>query len=396
MEYLSLYKAGFINDINEKELYNKRFNAPNTIHFSIEVNEKPSFLYLNNELLSLLEQIQILNTRIIKKRFEASTDLIDAWELYHSLTREIMITNEIEGIASTRKEITDLLETKKPKEYKRLYGLVNKYRDILLKSKEFVPITDSSKLREVYNDILIQDIEKNDPNNIPDGLIFRRDIVNIVSSTKTIHKGIYPESKVIEAVDSALKILNDNKLPCILRVAIFHYFLGYIHPFYDGNGRISRYISSYYLSQTLDPIVALRLSIACKNRQKDYYEAFKITNDTRNLGDITYFVLLFLDIFKDGLEEYLDDLTDKIDRYNYYHNKVLEIDLDKSDKSILNIIIDYTLFYLKDIDLATLVDVTKLSKSTVSKRLAILEEKKLVVRKREGRKTTFTFNLETF
>ena len=28
MEYLSLYKAGFINDINEKELYNKRFNAP--------------------------------------------------------------------------------------------------------------------------------------------------------------------------------------------------------------------------------------------------------------------------------------------------------------------------------------------------------------------------------
>lgn len=396
MEYLSLYKAGFINDINEKELYNKRFNAPNTIHFPIEVNEKSSFLYLNSELLSLLEQIQILNTRIIKKRFEASTDLIDAWELYHSLTREIMITNEIEGIASTRKEITELLETKKPKEYKRLYGLVNKYRDILLKSKEFVPITDSSKLREVYNDILIQDIEKNDPNNIPDGLIFRRDIVNIVSSTKTIHKGIYPESKVIEAVDSALKILNDNKLPCILRVAIFHYFLGYIHPFYDGNGRISRYISSYYLSQTLDPIVALRLSIACKNRQKDYYEAFKITNDTRNLGDITCFVLLFLDIFKDGLEEYLDDLTDKIDRYNYYHNKVLEIGLDKSDKSILNIIIDYTLFYLKDVDLATLVDVTKLSKSTVSKRLGILEEKELIIRKKEGRKTTFAFNLEAY
>lgn len=67
MEYLSLYKASFINDINEKELYNKRFTAPNTIHFPIEVNEKPSFLYLNSELLSLLEQIQILNTRIIKK-----------------------------------------------------------------------------------------------------------------------------------------------------------------------------------------------------------------------------------------------------------------------------------------------------------------------------------------
>ena len=381
MNYLSLYKASFKNNINYKELYNERFNMPNTIHFPIMINDNPSFLYLNEEVLSLIEDIQTLSDKVTRA---------------NPLIEEIIATNAIEGIVVNKEEVIDLLNTKQPKEYKRLYGLVNKYRDILLKDKEFVPITDSFKLREVYNDILIQDIEKSDQHNIPDGLIFRRDIVNVVSSTKTIHKGIYPESKVIEAVDSALKILNDNKLPCILRVAIFHYFLGYIHPFYDGNGRISRYISSYYLSQTLDPIVALRLSIACKNRQKDYYEAFKITNDTRNLGDITYFVLLFLDIFKDGLEEYLDDLTDKIDRYNYYHNKVLEIDLDKSDKSILNIIIDYTLFYLKDVDLATLVDVTKLSKSTVSKRLAILEEKELIVRKREGRKTTFTFNLETY
>mgnify|MGYP004650940369 FL=1 len=289
MNYLSLYKASFKNNINYKELYNERFNMPSTIHFPIMINDNPSFLYLNEEVLSLIEGIQTLSDKVTRT---------------NPLIEEIIATNAIEGIVVNKEEVIDLLNTNQPKEYKRLYGLVNKYRDILLKDKEFVPITNSFKLREVYNDILIQDIEKNDPNNIPDGLIFRRDIVNIVSSTKTIHKGIYPESKVIEAVDSALKILNDNKLPSILRVAIFHYFLGYIHPFYDGNGRISRYISSYYLSQTLDPIVALRLSIACKNRQKDYYEAFKITNNARNLGDITYFAIMFLDIFKDDLEKH--------------------------------------------------------------------------------------------
>ena len=289
MNYLSLYKASFKNNINYKELYNERFNMPSTIHFPIMINDNPSFLYLNEEVLSLIEGIQTLSDKVTRT---------------NPLIEEIIATNAIEGIVVNKEEVIDLLNTNQPKEYKRLYGLVNKYRDILLKDKEFVPITDSFKLREVYNDILIQDIEKSDQHNIPDGLIFRRDIVNIVSSTKTIHKGIYPESKVIEAVDSALKILNDNKLPCILRVAIFHYFLGYIHPFFDGNGRISRYISSYYLSQTLDPIVALRLSIACKNRQKDYYEAFKITNNARNLGDITYFAIMFLDIFKDDLEKH--------------------------------------------------------------------------------------------
>ena len=396
MEYLSLYKASFINDINEKELYNNRFNAPNTIHFPISINNKPSFLYLNNELFILLEQIQSLNTQIIKKRFEASTNLIDAWELYHSLIKEIMITNEIEGIVSTKKEITELIDINKPKEYKRFYGLVNKYQDILKQNKEFTPISDSLKLREIYNEILIKDIEKNDPNSLPDGLIFRRENVNIVSSTKTIHKGIYPESKVIEAVNNALLILNNIKLPCILRVAIFHYFLGYIHPFYDGNGRISRYISSYYLSQTLDPIVALRLSIACKNRQKDYYEAFKITNDTRNNGDITYFVILFLDIFKEGLENYLIELSDKIDQYYYYHGQLKELNLDKSDKLILETIVDYTLFYMTNIDAEKLIQTTNLSKSTILKRLRELEEKDLIIRHKEGRKTLFSFNLNAF
>ena len=196
MNYLSLYKASFKNNINYKELYNERFNMPNTIHFPIMINDNPSFLYLNEEVLSLIEDIQTLSDKVTRA---------------NPLIEEIIATNAIEGIVVNKEEVIDLLNTNQPKEYKRLYGLVNKYRDILLKDKEFVPITDSFKLREVYNDILIQDIEKSDQHNIPDGLIFRRDIVNIVSSTKTIHKGIYPESKVIEAVDSALKILNDNR-----------------------------------------------------------------------------------------------------------------------------------------------------------------------------------------
>ena len=150
---------------------------------------------------------------------------------------------------------------------------------VFFQEKEFTPISDTSKLRELYNDILLVDIQRDNPDNIPDGVIFRKEIVNVVSSTKTIHRGLYPESKIIEAMNSALSILNDNSLPYIVRAAVFHYFFGYIHPFYDGNGRLSRYISSYYLSKVLDPIVALRLSIACKNRQKDYYDCLLYTSD---------------------------------------------------------------------------------------------------------------------
>ncbi len=117
-----------------------------------------------------------------------------------------MISNEIEGVVSTKKEITELINIEKPKEYKRFYGMVKKYEDIFFQEKEFTPISDTSKLRELYNDILLVDIQRDNPDNIPDGVIFRKEIVNVVSSTKTIHRGLYPESKIIEAMNSALSI----------------------------------------------------------------------------------------------------------------------------------------------------------------------------------------------
>ena len=395
MEYLSLYKAHFINSIDEKNIYFDRFNASNTIHFPINIHNNESFLYLNNELLVLLEKIQFLNSEIIKKRYDTNTNLIKIWELYHSLVEEIVITNELECVVSTRNEVSDLLYVKKPKEYKRLYGLVNKYRNIFNQENNFKPLNDPLKLRKTYDDILLQDVEKEDPNNIPDGLIFRKDVVEVKSSTKTIHTGLYPESEVINTTKKALDLLNNKSIPALIRIACFHYFLGYIHPFYDGNGRISRYISSYYLSQILDPIASLRLSIACKKRQNDYYKAFKITNDIRNKGDITYFVLLFLDIYKDELENYLQDLTDKVDQSNYYKNKQSTLKLDPSSKKILTIITDYTLFHLQNIEINKIVELTDLSKSTVSNKIGILEKTGYIIRHREGKQTTFSFNLDS-
>lgn len=391
MEYLSLFKANYINDIDEKKLYDERLNSMNTVHFSIKIHDNPSFICINKELTVLLEEIQFLNSKIIQKRFDFQTHLIKTWEIYHSLIEEIMISNEIEGVVSTKKEITELINIEKPKEYKRFYGMVKKYEDIFFQEKEFTPISDTSKLRELYNDILLVDIQRDNPDNIPDGVIFRKEIVNVVSSTKTIHRGLYPESKIIEAMNSALSILNDNSLPYIVRAAVFHYFFGYIHPFYDGNGRLSRYISSYYLSKVLDPIAALRLSIACKNRQKDYYEAFKITNDVRNKGDITYFVLQFLDILKTGLEDYLDDLTDKVNQYHYYQKKQSQLDLDHSSRTILETLIDYTLFYLEPITLTKLVELTHLSKSTISNHLNKLEKDGLVEKSKHGKNCLFHF-----
>ncbi|WP_270600715.1 ArsR family transcriptional regulator [Faecalibacillus faecis] len=141
----------------------------------------------------------------------------------------------------------------------------------------------------------------------------------------------------------------------------------------------------------MDPIAALRLSIACKNRQKDYYETFKITNDVRNKGDITYFVLQFLDILKTGLEDYLDDFTDKVNQYHYYQKKQSQLDLNHSSRTILETVIDYSLFYLEPITLTKLVELTHLSKSTISNHLNKLEKDGLVEKSKPGKNCLFHF-----
>ena len=150
-------------------------------------------------------------------------------------------------------------------------------------------------------------------------------------------------------------------------------------------------MSLFLQNQTLDPIAALRLSIACKNRQKDYYETFKITNDVRNKGDITYFVLQFLDILKTGLEDYLDDFTNKVNQYHYYQKKQSQLDLNHSSRTILETVIDYSLFYLEPITLTKLVELTHLSKSTISNHLNKLEKDGLVEKSKPGKNCLFHF-----
>ena len=80
----------------------------------------------------------------------------------------------------------------------------------------------------------------------------------------------------------------------MIRIAIFHYLFGYIHPFYDGNGRTSRFINSYLLSKKLQFLVSYKLSYTIKENMNSYYKSFKETNDEKNKGNLSFFVISFL------------------------------------------------------------------------------------------------------
>lgn len=120
-------------------------------------------------------------------------------------------------------------------------------------------------MRALYDKLVLDEVRADDPSHVPDGQFFRKGPVSVMNAShKPIHQGVEPESKIIELMNQGLIILADGAIPALVRVSVFHFLFAYIHPFYDGNGRTNRFISSYVLSRSFSPIVGYRLSYSVK------------------------------------------------------------------------------------------------------------------------------------
>lgn len=227
---------------------------------------------------------------------------------------EIKMTNDIEGVISTRKEISEIMnDISGKKKGNRLYGLVKKYELLM---EEDIALNNCTDIRALHNDLVLNEVKSENVDHIPDGTIFRKDSVFIQNkSGKTIHAGLTPEIKIIETMTDCLQILNNEEYNKLISIAVFHYMFGYIHPFYDGNGRISRFISSYLLSRELNSLISYRLAYTIKKDISKYYKNFHIVNDGKNKGEITSFVDYFLSVLIESLEDLNKSLYERIKKW---------------------------------------------------------------------------------
>jgi Fic family protein len=67
-------------------------------------------------------------------------------------------------------------------------------------------------------------------------------------------------------------------LPALTRAGIAHLYFVSIHPFEDGNGRISRALAEKALAQSLGVPTLIALSDTIERRRKDYYRALEDAN----------------------------------------------------------------------------------------------------------------------
>lgn len=394
MEYELLSKIFYKKPTEYESIYSARFNSEASIKLPIKIHENIGFIFNANEITKLLVKIHKTNNKINLLRTHLPNVAINSY-IIKSLKDEIALTNDIEGVRSTRKEIEDAIDSIKSDKSARFKGLVDKYFKLI--SNEIIPLNNCEDIRTIYDALVLPEIEKE---NLPDGILFRKEPVQVVSATqKEKHREIMPESKIIESLDLCLNFLKNDDIDNLIKISAFHYLFGYIHPFYDGNGRTSRFISSYLIKNELDVLLALKLSYTIKNNINKYYKAFDICNDMKNKGDITFFIITFLDLLSQASDDLYTKIADLNDQLNYYDNVinilVNENFLNDKQAKCIFILCQNRLFDDTYMNMNILTGLLEKSETTTRKILKSLESKNMIVKCKNKNQYLYSANLDS-
>lgn len=366
-----------------------RYNFHSTIKTGLEIkpidqsNIFELFYIPTNKTMNLIQEI-IFNDRKLDEGFNILPGVAKTKFLIEIIAEEVYSTNELEGVKSSKREIAESTKSlifNKQTKNKRLNSMIISYLELTDKG---LKLPNSSKdIRKIYDNITHGEIKTEE---LPDGEIFRKDINYIYRNEKIVHRGVYPESNIIEKVEKLISFMNnkDNKINDLVKIAISHYYFGYIHPFYDGNGRTGRFISSLYLREVLSEITALSLSRGCIINRTNYLKIFDVTNKIISRGELNYFVDEFLYTLISGQRNLLTGLNEKIELINMGHEKIkIDTNIKTEDElNIMFILIQDYYFSIgeKGITVKDIANSLGYSDVTVRRKLKQLEDKDLIKR----------------
>ena len=373
--YESLSKIYYKQPQAHEQTYHERYKSPFSVHLPFEIkqfNHNKSYSAFYNytpEIILQLEEIYKLFVELLRVMQEVPPIIQHQFALF-SLIEEVHSTSDIEGIHSTQRELKEVLDG--VQENKHFSSVVKKYE--LLMSGEYPKFETCEEVRKFYDEFAHADAIAANLKNKLDGKIFRKEAVDVQSSTgKTIHRGLEPEELVISKMSEALKFLNSGDIPELIKIAVFHYLFVYIHPFYDGNGRTARFISSCYLVQALNELIGLRLSVIIKKNTKKYYDILKETDAEINCGDLTPFIICFLEFISSTIKEISHKLARKMFQFERIGEKLLRLNFEDEDaQKILLLILQASSFYGRGLSIYELMNFMGKSRNTIKKKLGML------------------------
>lgn len=188
--------------------------------------------------------------------------------------------------------------------------------------------------------------------------------------------------------------LNDPLLDPLVRAGITHLWFVTLHPFDDGNGRITRTLTDLALAQMDEQSIRLyATSSAILNKRKSYYEVLEKAQ--KNDSNITDWLVWFLDILNDSLEKTLTQINRTLFKSQFWH-KYSNLSLNQEQRKVLNRLLDVgENGFEHGISASQYQKVAKTSKATATRHLSDLLEKECIIKlEGGGRNTRYQINTQ--
>ena len=168
----------------------------------------------------------------------------------------------------------------------------------------------------------------------------------------------------------------ENDVHALIKIAAFVYEFLSIHPFQDGNGRLSRLLSTLLLLQNgYKWVQYISFEHEVESRKSDYYRVLRACQAQRPGEDITIWIEFFLDALKNIQQQLMSKLE----------QSGMESQLSPREKSILLLIQNYP--GIQSGEIATKLDIPN---PTVKRLLAKLRDEGLIIQHGTGRSVNYS------
>jgi Fic family protein len=294
----------------------------------------PKFTFTST-LVNELSQIERLYGQLMTEK------LIPSLTLKLSQENQILATHystSIEGNPLTPREVTNIVLndqipiTKSEKEVKNYFAVLNR---MFILAKKNTAIT-SSLIKELHHE-LMRGIDQKDLGKFRNGPVFvghKTKVEVVVKHNPPFHT----EKEIEQALVELIQWLSQNdQLHPLIKAGILHHQFAYIHPFFDGNGRLARILTTYYLLLRHYEVVKFFIL-------DDYYDIDRqLYSDKLHTADHNE-ETSWLEYFLEGIAYSLQAALSRITEYK--KNELDEITGEKRvlvtarEEEVLNIVID--------------------------------------------------------
>lgn len=372
---------------NHREQFSLRLEAESTFRTGVMLEHGELFCAIPRELSVANERI-LRRERRVSALWKALPPVALGAFLRSLILDEVVYSNEIEGVHSTRRQIEIALNEAK-RDTSSLAGASERpHAPFMEFTRLYLGLTDNPQLpstlqdiRDIYDAVVRDSLDEKD--QIKHSLFRTRPVVIESNLGKVLHEGVTPEATIKKMLEQMLDLMHSEDIPETYSALLAHFLFEYIHPFYDGNGRTGRYLLALSLSAPLSQPTVLSLSRVIAENKSAYYKAFDITERPLNCSEATHFVMTMLDLIGQAQEDLIADLQNKRRQLDNLGRKVDSLDesFSERDRDLLFFVGQLSLFdALEETGTRAAANHLRVSTPTARKALESLRDRGLVGR----------------